>query len=140
MHRLLVVDNNDEDYRKIHELLSSNFNLLSEINRVEGIETATDRFMLDPHDVYLIDLTPDNEDAITLIQEGVESAQQMTLLEEYGCDEIQGYLFSKPLSQEDFTDYLEKYWRPGSLASSSSSAKNRSITTLPVESRRSQQR
>ena len=40
------------------------------------------------------------------IAEGVETAEQMALLREQGCDEYQGYYFSKPLSVEDFESLI----------------------------------
>lgn len=36
------------------------------------------------------------------IAEGVETKEQLSMLEELGCDAIQGFLLSKPLSKEDF--------------------------------------
>lgn len=40
------------------------------------------------------------------IAEGVETEEQMALLREQGCDEYQGYYFSKPLSVEDFESLM----------------------------------
>jgi diguanylate cyclase (GGDEF)-like protein/PAS domain S-box-containing protein len=40
--------------------------------------------------------------SLTVIAEGVESRDQMTLLREQGCDQMQGYHFSKPLVPEQF--------------------------------------
>ena len=37
------------------------------------------------------------------VAEGVETAGQLQLLHELGCDEIQGYLFSRPLEAPDLT-------------------------------------
>ncbi|MEG3617297.1 EAL domain-containing protein [Magnetovibrio sp. PR-2] len=48
-----------------------------------------------------------------IIAEGVEIVEQLDILKEYNCDEIQGYYFSKPLSSEDFTTFigeLAKSW------------------------------
>ncbi len=44
---------------------------------------------------------------VPAIAEGVETKEQMELLKELGCDIIQGYYFSKPLSAEEFSDLLK---------------------------------
>jgi diguanylate cyclase (GGDEF)-like protein/PAS domain S-box-containing protein len=43
---------------------------------------------------------------LTVIAEGVEHKQQHDYLLEHGCDEIQGYYFSKPLAVKDFEQLL----------------------------------
>jgi diguanylate cyclase (GGDEF)-like protein/PAS domain S-box-containing protein len=37
-----------------------------------------------------------------IVAEGIEKVEQLTLLKELGCDNAQGYLFSKPVSAEQF--------------------------------------
>ncbi len=45
---------------------------------------------------------------LKVIAEGVETEAQLTFLHLLGCDEMQGYLFSKPITPEDFEQrYLE---------------------------------
>lgn len=44
---------------------------------------------------------------LTLIAEGVEEQEQVAILKEMGCNEIQGYWFSKPLFELDFIDFLK---------------------------------
>ena len=41
-----------------------------------------------------------------LVAEGVETDAQMELLRARGCDELQGYLFSKPLPVQDFARFV----------------------------------
>ncbi len=42
------------------------------------------------------------------IAEGVETQEQLEVLRTLGCDAIQGYFVSKPLTADDFMDFLEK--------------------------------
>ena len=44
---------------------------------------------------------------VPAIAEGVETKEQMELLKEFGCDIIQGYYYSKPLSADDFSELLK---------------------------------
>ncbi|MCY1227996.1 EAL domain protein [compost metagenome] len=41
-----------------------------------------------------------------VVAEGVESASQLEILNEMGCDEVQGYLLSLPLDAAAFADAL----------------------------------
>ena len=43
---------------------------------------------------------------LRVIAEGVENQEQLKLLKELNCEEMQGYLFSRPLSSEDVLKYL----------------------------------
>ncbi|MDI2589554.1 EAL domain-containing protein [Psychrobacillus sp. NEAU-3TGS] len=44
---------------------------------------------------------------IKVIAEGAETKDQVKLLKEMGCDIVQGYYFSKPISSAAFLDFLE---------------------------------
>ncbi len=71
---------------------------------------------------FVRDITTDADDAaiastivtlghslkLRVIAEGVETAEQLALLREMKCDEIQGYLFSKPLPAEEMETLLRQ--------------------------------
>ena len=46
---------------------------------------------------------------ISVICEGVENYSQSKFLSNIGCDMIQGYYYSKPLSQKNFALYLANH-------------------------------
>ena len=41
------------------------------------------------------------------IAEGVEDETQLQILKELGCDEVQGYLWGKPMSANDFEELIK---------------------------------
>lgn len=45
---------------------------------------------------------------LTVIAEGVETDAQLAFLRNYGCDEAQGYLYSRPVPAEQFAELLKK--------------------------------
>ncbi|MES2116547.1 MAG: bifunctional diguanylate cyclase/phosphodiesterase, partial [Pseudomonadota bacterium] len=51
-----------------------------------------------------------------VIAEGVETVEQLAFLKSSGCDEVQGYLFSRPLPAEQFEQALRDNWRPAQAA------------------------
>jgi len=49
---------------------------------------------------------------VPVIAEGVEKEEQYKALKEMGCDMIQGFYFSKPLTAQEFTDFLRSQAKP----------------------------
>ncbi|MDB5764441.1 MAG: hypothetical protein JWQ21_3436 [Herminiimonas sp.] len=46
---------------------------------------------------------------LKVVAEGVETADQLAFLREHGCDEIQGYYFSRPLSAEAIETFMRQH-------------------------------
>lgn len=44
-----------------------------------------------------------------IVAEGVETDKELECIRRLGCDEIQGYLYSKPLPVEKFLAFKQKY-------------------------------
>ena len=71
---------------------------------------------------FVSDITCDDDDAVivtsiislahnlrlSVVAEGVETNEQLSFLQLNGCDEMQGYRFSHPVSAADFTVLLEQ--------------------------------
>ncbi|MEM7172560.1 MAG: EAL domain-containing protein [Pseudomonadota bacterium] len=91
----------------------------SSLNRLK--QFPVDRLKIDQS--FVRDITTDWNDAaissaviqlghslnLKVIAEGVESEDQLNFLINQGCDEAQGFYFSRPLSAEDFGDFLKMY-------------------------------
>jgi EAL domain-containing protein (putative c-di-GMP-specific phosphodiesterase class I) len=79
---------------------------------------------------FVHDLTTDKDDAgivtavigmgknlhMRVVAEGVETREQLALLQEHGCPQGQGYFFSRPLPAEECRQLLECGVTSGSLA------------------------
>lgn len=46
---------------------------------------------------------------ISVLCEGIETIEQSRFLSRVGCDILQGYLYGKPMTQQDFDVFVEKY-------------------------------
>jgi diguanylate cyclase len=62
----------------------------------------------DPHDTAIVRaiITLGHALDLTVVAEGVETREQLESLTELECDVVQGFLFSKALSPEDFEELL----------------------------------
>ena len=47
-----------------------------------------------------------NKLGLGLLAEGVETKEQVELLQRIGCDQVQGYYYAKPMPEEDFYKLL----------------------------------
>jgi EAL domain-containing protein (putative c-di-GMP-specific phosphodiesterase class I) len=64
----------------------------------------------DKNDVAIIKtvLTLSKNLSMSVIAEGVETHGQCKLLSDLGCDELQGFYFSRPLNKEEFESMLRE--------------------------------
>lgn len=53
---------------------------------------------------------------MTVTAEGVETVDQMTILRRMGCDQLQGYLLSRPIAVADLDGLLSPTERPHTIA------------------------
>lgn len=76
---------------------------------VKDIET-------DPNDANICDVTVllAHKLGLSVVAEGVETAGQLNYLLSVGCDQIQGYLISKPLPLNEVEDFLRAH-KPSTL-------------------------
>jgi diguanylate cyclase (GGDEF)-like protein/PAS domain S-box-containing protein len=86
---------------------------------------AVDKLKIDQS--FVRDILQDREDAAivkTIIQmaknlnlktiaEGVEDGQVLSVIDAYGCDEVQGYHFAKPMEAKAFEEYHSQFYRIG---------------------------
>jgi diguanylate cyclase (GGDEF)-like protein len=50
--------------------------------------------------------------SLTVVAEGVETPEQLALLRDKACDQIQGYHFSRPIPPEQFAELVRSHWPP----------------------------
>jgi diguanylate cyclase (GGDEF)-like protein/PAS domain S-box-containing protein len=53
---------------------------------------------------------------VNTIAEGVETEIQRSLLKEFGCKQVQGFYYSKPLPAKEFEEYVAKYQKGNARA------------------------
>ncbi len=66
--------------------------------------------MTDPDDVEIILTIINMVHSLRrrVIAEGMETEEQLAILREFDCHEMQGYLFSRPLPCDELTKFLEE--------------------------------
>ncbi len=64
----------------------------------------------DPHDLAIVKAITDlsHEIGLHVTAEGVETAEQLQIIRDIGCDSAQGFYFAHPLPAEEFSRWLEE--------------------------------
>jgi len=96
---------------------SAGYTSLQHLRRMQITSLKIDKVFIrnmasDPTDTTLADaiLTMAHSLGIRTIADGIETADQWQLMRDKNCDFAQGYLFSKPLTKEEFLIYVRNYY------------------------------
>jgi diguanylate cyclase (GGDEF)-like protein len=81
------------------------------INKLKIDKSFVDDCHIDKDDQVIIKtiIALSQQMNLSIIAEGVELPEQQAFLEAEGCIDIQGYIFSKPLPNDEFTLFLERW-------------------------------
>ena len=93
--------------------VSSSYSSLSYLKRFAVCKIKIDQgfvrdITVDPDDKAIVGaiISMARSLGIQTIAEGVETEGQLEYLREQGCNEVQGYLFSKPMTADAFESYI----------------------------------
>ena len=81
------------------------------INRLKIDKSFITHIITDAHDQSLVAAIIKLSHALgyKVVCEGVEDKSQLVLLEQLGCDEVQGYYFARPMPVNEFQDFAENF-------------------------------
>ena len=73
---------------------------------------------------------------LTIVAEGVETAEQEALLRAHHCDEVQGYLISKPVPADEFAAFMADHTLAELKAQSAKTAQGSKLLQIGTRLRR----
>jgi EAL domain-containing protein (putative c-di-GMP-specific phosphodiesterase class I) len=81
------------------------------INRLKIDKSFITHIMTNAHDQSLVAAIIKLSHTLDykVVCEGVEDKAQLTMLEQLGCDEVQGYYFAKPMPVNEFLNFAENF-------------------------------
>ncbi|WP_345992050.1 EAL domain-containing protein [Sulfurimonas sp. HSL-1716] len=115
MHSYDVMDNlHEQGIRMSIDDFGTGYSSLSYLKKLKVSKLKIDQSFIhdiwtDPDDKAIVSaiINMSNRLGIRTIAEGVETAEQLQYLREQGCDEVQGYYYSEPLSPEEFEKFMK---------------------------------
>lgn len=100
----LLMDDFGSGYSSLNVLLESPFDVIKLDKRfIENMMNSDKGRSILEHVLQMAS----NLD-ITVLAEGVETKEQVMLLKNIGCDQVQGYYYAKPMPEYDFFELLTK--------------------------------
>lgn len=100
----LLMDDFGSGYSSLNVLLESPFDVIKLDKRfIENMMNSDKGQSILEHVLQMAS----NLD-ITVLAEGVETKEQVMLLKNIGCDQVQGYYYAKPMPEDDFFELLTK--------------------------------
>ncbi len=81
------------------------------VNKLKIDKSFINNMLTDRRDASIIQavMTLARNYQLTVVAEGVESPEAYSHLVDLGCDEIQGYLLSKPLAKDDVVPFIKQH-------------------------------
>ena len=100
----LLMDDFGSGYSSLNILLETPFDVIKLDKKFmeNMMVSAKGRLILE----QVVSMT--NRLGLGLLAEGVETKEQVELLQNIGCDQVQGYYYAKPMAAEDFFTLLKK--------------------------------
>ena len=100
----LLMDDFGSGYSSLNVLLETPFDVIKLDKKFMDNMMASDKGKL----ILEHTVSMSQELGLGLLAEGVETKEQVALLDQIGCDHVQGYYFAKPMPQEEFFELLKK--------------------------------
>lgn len=100
----LLMDDFGSGYSSLNILLETPFDVIKLDKRfIEGMMVSGKGKLILEQVVSMA-----NKLELGLLAEGVETKEQVELLQKIGCDQVQGYYYAKPMPKEEFYELLRK--------------------------------
>lgn len=100
----LLIDDFGSGYSSLNVLLETPFDVIKLDKKFMDNMMASDKGKL----ILEHTVSMSQELGLGLLAEGVETKEQVALLDQIGCDHVQGYYFAKPMPQDEFFELLKK--------------------------------